>query len=276
MRNTLVHMLLIGLALGSAGEAQAQGGRRGADISQAIDARWLAETRYQQAAGSFWKAYQEAEDAYQEVKEAGANLELLRESSSFSDAMARHVAQQIEGNLACKAVQAVAGPAAGAICDSKEASQTAFDLAKWFALDLVMVEQAIKNRVIIARKLKPALDVMNKAEEALNRAKEVVRKRNAGGIRISSPGNGQSVWDGTVGGAAKPGQKVKVYIFTDRSYLQGECTASESGAWKLDTYPTIGAVNRLYAVGINKKGQAVSCSPEVEIPEEWLRPRESR
>jgi hypothetical protein len=52
-------------------------------------------------------------------KEAGANMKLLSETSSFSDAMACQIAGQIEGNVACKAVSALAGPAGSVVCDSQ-------------------------------------------------------------------------------------------------------------------------------------------------------------
>jgi len=239
------------------------------DFEKVIADRWQAETVYRDSARTFWKAYKRADEAYRKVKETGADLKVLREASSFSDAMARQIAGQIQENAACTAVAAVA-PTASVVCDS----QKAFDLAKWFAVDLAIVPSAIKNRIIIARELKPASEAMNKAQGVLQRVQQMIQKHNAGGLRISSPVNGQVTWDTVVSGSAAPRQKIRVYIFTDRSYLQGEAVADHAGKWKVSTYPTAKAENVVYAVSYDTRGRARAYSGEHTIPAKWRQPRE--
>jgi hypothetical protein len=243
-------------------------------LSKAISARWVAEQKYLESAKVYWKAYQKAEEAYKTVKDAGVNMEVLRDSSSFSDAMARELSQQLQGNLACKAVQAIAGPAAALVCDSAEFADTTFNLAKWFALDIVLVEHAIRNRVIIAKQLKPALEKMNKAKKALSAAQKAIQKNNKRGVRVSSPSNGQLIWDGIIEGKAAPNQKVKVYIFTDRTHFQGECQSDRSGSWKLQAFPTLGTQNTVYAVGFTGDGKVISYSNEQVVSKKWRKPKQ--
>jgi len=269
MRNLMRTLCVLIVIFISGSQGVGQDAQVRISLDEAIGVRWNAEADYQKSAGHFWDAYRRAEEAYRKVKEAGANMQLLREASSLSDAVARQIAGQIEGNFTCKAVSVLAGPAGSIVCNS----QTAFDLAKWIAVDLEMVPNAIKNRVIIARELKPALDEMKKSQETLKKVKKVLQRRNGGGLQLSRPADGQRVWDAKASGTARPGQRLKVFIFTDRVYLQGESVADKSGRWEVSSYPTKGTMNVIFAAAYDEKGRAVAYSDEKEIPASWVRPK---
>jgi L-rhamnose mutarotase len=86
-------------------------------------------------------------------------------------------------------------------------------------------------------------------------------------FRITYPTNNQKNWNKKVKGkcsAEYKGYKVKVYIKTDKEYLQGEAIVNKYGKWSINkTWPTKGTKNTIFAELYNKKGKKVATSNKV-------------
>lgn len=86
---------------------------------------------------------------------------------------------------------------------------------------------------------------------------------------ITYPSENTSNWDKSVRGRCSPayqGCKVKVYIKTDKNYLQGEAEVDEDGRWSIDqTWPTKGTANTIFAELYDSIGKKVATSNKVVL-----------
>ncbi|MBI4229033.1 MAG: hypothetical protein HY693_04840 [Deltaproteobacteria bacterium] len=115
----------------------------------------------------------------------------------------------------------------------------------------------------VAAEVNSALDTADEVEKFIWRTE----KKPSILFKITYPSNDMLGWNYSVRGeGALPGGEIRVYIRTDRDYLQGTASIHKDGSWELrKTRPTKGTKNTIFAKAYDKNGNFISVSNEVHV-----------